>query len=677
MCVCSEVVRSPNEARPILWDVAKPTRKLPHHKKNIRYANGICAFDIETYTFNAGMGERDYQAAMYLWQLQIDIEYTILGRTWDEFRACISTLTSMLDEDVRLLIYVHNLSYEFQFLKSIIPVDRVFARDERKIVSFESGPLEFRCSYCHSNMSLAEYTQKMNVKHQKLADTMAYDAERWSDTELDEKTLRYGVYDVMGLVEALYAEMEGEDDLYTMPLTSTGYVRRDAKKVLHDLPQKIREGLKPPYEVYLLERQAFRGGDTHANRYYAGKILENVRSVDISSSYPSQQVGEEYPVGEWIEEEHTLRRVFELMRHHRPFLIRVRFENLRLADDAWGCPYLPFSKCAIARDYVLDNGRILECASCITTLTDVDWGIFLEEYIWDGVEVLQLYSSRYSMLPEPYRELVLRYYRDKTGLKGVEGREVYYMKQKNRINSFYGMSAQNPIIDEYVYNGELRVLEREEVDDRGAYNKAKIWMPYAWGVWCTAHARKALHEGIKLAGLGFVYCDTDSVKYIGNADFGDFNRRIVERDVEWGCLAEDRKGKTHYMGLYEEEDGYSQFCTWGAKKYAGVQNGRLVITVSGVNKRAGADELEAAGGLAAFKPGFIFRKGGGLEAIYNDLVEPRQYLRADGKVIDITSNVALVPSTYTLGLSDNYLDLLGRLPVDKCGDWVYNSIKGG
>lgn len=58
---------------------------------------------------------------------------------------------------------------------------------------------------------------------------------------------------------------------------------------------------------------------------------------------------------------------------------------------------------------------------------------------------------------------------------------------KNKLNSRYGLSAQNPIKPE---------------DD-------------AWGGWCIAWAQQRLEEGIRLAGSRFVYADTDSVKYLG------------------------------------------------------------------------------------------------------------------------------------------------------------------
>ena len=113
----------------------------------------------------------------------------------------------------------------------------------------------------------------------------------------------------------------------------------------------------------------------------------------------------------------------------------------------------------------------------------------------------------------------------------------------------------------------------------------------------------------------------------------------------------------HYMGVFEPEDDYSEFCTLGAKKYVGRVHGKLECTIAGVNKKLGADELEKAGGITAFKEGFIFTSAGGLEAIYNDAPEIQEYT-VDGHDLQITSNVTLRPSTYTLGVTGEYEKLL-------------------
>lgn len=113
------------------------------------------------------------------------------------------------------------------------------------------------------------------------------------------------------------------------------------------------------------------------------------------------------------------------------------------------------------------------------------------------------------------------------------------------------------------------------------------------------------------------------------------------------------------MGVYESEGCYEEFVTLGAKKYAYRQDGKLHITIAGVTKTTGADELEAAGGLEAFKPGFVFHKGGGTESIYNDHPEITSYTVPDtGEVIPITSNVVIRESTYELGLTAEYRRLL-------------------
>lgn len=179
----------------------------------------------------------------------------------------------------------------------------------------------------------------------------------------------------------------------------------------------------------------------------------------------------------------------------------------------------------------------------------------------------------------------------------------------------------------------------------------------ASGLSTTAHARAALRVGLDLAGHNAVYCDTDSVKYIGDVDWLPFNDKCVEDCLESGAHATDANGEEHFMGVYEKE-ATTTFCTLGAKKYAyQYPDGKLVITVAGVNKKKGAEELAKAGGLPTFRNGFIFSDAGGLESIYND--EPgSRWIQIDGHEWEIGPNVYLKPSTYTLGQTAEYMQLL-------------------
>ena len=180
---------------------------------------------------------------------------------------------------------------------------------------------------------------------------------------------------------------------------------------------------------------------------------------------------------------------------------------------------------------------------------------------------------------------------------------------------------------------------------------------YQYGVWTTAHARAALQAGIDICGDGLVYVDTDSCKFLGDADFTAYNSDRESAAREHGATATDKAGNVHYMGVYEDDGCYKRFITLGAKKYAFEnEKGKLGITVAGVPKKTGAAELLKHGGLEAFKPGFIFQETGKLESVYNDGRIGRVIV--DGRMLDITRNVVLRETTYKLDITTDYADLL-------------------
>ena len=212
------------------------------------------------------------------------------------------------------------------------------------------------------------------------------------------------------------------------------------------------------------------------------------------------------------------------------------------------------------------------------------------------------------------------------------------------------MTATNPIRSTLIWNGHD--FDIKEVDETEELKKAnsKAFCAFAWGCWCTAWARYWLERAIQLCGHKFVYCDTDSVKYIGEVDFTELNKEIQERSERHGAYADDPAGIRHYLGVYEREPTMPRFCTLGSKKYAYEdENGQLHITIAGVSK-TGAVEMKT---LENFKEGFVFHDSAGQEAIYNDdfWEEP---LEIDGHILPITPNIYLYQGEYTLGLTLEY-----------------------
>jgi len=627
------------------------------------YKDIICAFDIETTN-----DRESVQAFMYVWQFQIN-DITIMGRTWNEFITMLQRMANELNRDQYIVIFVHNLSFEFQFLRGIYDFtkEEVFAVDSRKVLKCEMfNHFELRCSYLQTNMSLNEFTHKMGVQDVKLSgEDFDYKKARYPWTPLTDLELQYCINDVKGLVEAMRIQMELEHDtFYTLPLTSTGYVRRDVKAAMRHYNRQDLKDMLPDYNVFCMLREAFRGGNTHANRYYANYILKDVHSNDYASSYPNVQINCRFPMSPWIREDgmDLDRCLLKIYKHKRACLMRVKLFDVKLKDPMWGAPYLAKAKCRNIKNCENDNGRVLSADYLETTLTDIDFKIVLDEYEFSWIEFTDFYHCRYGLLPKQLRETVLEYFRRKTELKGVKGEELYYMKSKNKLNSVYGMSVQSPVKQSIDFEHDFILRDDDETELLNAANK-KAFMSYAWGVWTTAHARAELEEAIKMCGDRFVYCDTDSVKYLGSIDFDSFNAKKRRRSEENGAVATDPAGVKHYLGVMEHDADYSEFATMGAKKYAyRYPDGKLGITIAGVNKSKGAEELEAAGGLSAFKEGFVFKKAGGTESIYNDVPAIDHIIR-EGKRIPITSNLYIKDSEYTLGITGEYYRILQHANV--------------
>lgn len=664
------------EQFPLEWLYNRPLVKRKQGnqrtKKRVKYKDIITAFDIET-TRLANIE----QSVMYVWQWQFDEDYTVVGRTWEQFAAFQRKIAKILDDTV-LVVFVHNLSYEFQFLRGIYQFspDEVFAIKSRKVLKCNMyGCFEFRCSYIHSNMNLDTYTKKMGVKHKKLTGTFDYEKIRYPWTELNKDELAYCIHDVQGLVEAIKIEMEHDgDNLYTFPLTSTGYVRRDAKKAMSNVSFSFVRNQLPDYEIYKMLREAFRGGNTHANRYYANYTLHNVHSADRSSSYPDVMCNCKFPISEFYRlGDLSYKDVVKLIeKRNKAMIMRVAITGIYLTRIDWGCPYLSISKCRHIENALEDNGRILSAEYLETTLTDIDLRIVLQEYSFTDIRFFDVASSRYGYLPSPLISTICQYYHYKTELKNVPGQELLYMKSKNKLNSLYGMCAQDPVKQSILFiNNDFQEQNEEEAKLLLEHNK-KAFLAYQWGVWVTAWARYRLEEGIILAhgdienpnSPQFVYCDTDSVKYLGDIDLTVFNRQRITDSKRSGAYATDPAGITHYMGVYEKEHDMCEFRTMGAKKYVyrETPKDKLICTIAGVSKSLGGKELESHGGITAFREGFTFEEAGGLEAVYNDDID--KVIDIDGHSLKITSNVVLKPSTYTLGLSADYKRLLTEVRYD-------------
>lgn len=651
--------------------------------------NQFATFDIETYS------KRDDEpyAWMYHWQMCVN-GTVVFGRRWEEFMYLLKRISEYYKTDLRrrFIIYVHNLSYEFQFIKSFFEWHDVFMRKEHSIIKAVTvNGIEFRCSYLLSNCSLDLFLKNCGALHRKVKaesidddEGYQYDYElfRTADTELSDKDKGYCYNDVKGPYEAIEYLLK-EDTLLTIPLTSTSYVRRDMRAALQSSKYKrfIRK-MSLTLDQYEIAKEAFRGGDTHAQYHIQGVMLEDIEANDISSSYPYVIMTKKFPMSPFQKADQNQFETY--FKAGKLMMFRLRLEGVSMRD-IWDMPYISYSKCRNVKGARFDNGRILSCKSLEISVTELDYRIITDVYKIKAQYISDLYICDGGYLPTPIREVTLEYFRRKTELKNeisklkalakqrpltndeletLSDMLKNYVKAKNKLNGIYGMFATDPVRENWIFTDLKGVKQDVSTEEalEGYYSKYSTFLCYQWGIWVTAWARYRLHEIRCLKRGSAVYNDTDSV--YAPKEFTPlitaYNEKVKDEIMKAPIPPYvDVDGKRYYMGTVEPDGKYRRFITWGCKRYAvETETGEIKITVAGLSKTGGAEQLKKDG-LEAFKPGWRVENSGNMAAYYND--KSPHYIEEEGCRMLTGSNVAMFSTPYELNPTREYKDLIGYI----------------
>lgn len=678
--------------------------KIPRFYKNkVEFYNLPVAFDIEVSSFRTANDEP--RACMYIWQMCFgDSDFLVYGRTWEEFDVFIRKIRKHfhLKKSRVLVVYVHNLSYEMQFIRKRFAWEKVFALDERVPLYMRANfGIEFRCSYKLSNYSLE--TLAKNLLHhdiKKLVGDLDYKKIRHSGTPLTPKELDYCMYDVRIVCAYISERLEKDENITKIPLTQTGYVRTSFKSACfgddHDQPKyhHYREEMKRltmEVDEYEMLRDAFMGGFTHANAYYVNQTLTDVTSFDFTSSYPYVLFSEKFPWSKGVLCHPTESELMEKL-HLYAWVIDVEFFNIEskiMQDD-----YISFSRCTYIHGCTLNNGRVSFAERLCITITSVDFDVISQCYRWSGINIKRAYKYVLNYLPTDFINQLLYYYEMKTTLKNVFGKEEEYQTAKGRINSAYGMIVTNPLRPTITYkDNEWGKDDVDIMDGILKYNRSpNRFMPYVVGVFVTAYARRNLWTGILAVGNDYVYSDTDSIKILNAKEhekyFAWYNERVFDKikracdfhKIDMGKASPKTiKGVEKPLGVWDFDGHYQRFKTLGAKRYMyEYDNGDVSLTVSGLNKKTAIPYLIERYGkekmfdaftdpnlLGSDDEVFTIPKGksGRLVSTYIDdetSGEIVDYLGNKGKYHELSS-VNLEETTYTLSLSKDYISyLLGK-----------------
>ena len=624
------------------------------------------------------------------------------------------------EDGTHLVVYIHNLSFDIQYLKDFL-ISRyggnfdLLAIAPHRFITFRINAFEFRCSLKLSNRRLAKWANDLQVENRKAEGEIDYSEKHYQDEPLSENQYHYMQQDVLTLKDCVKEQMRVfKDNLLTIPLTSTGYVRRDVRRNFRNergAVERFRKARLNP-TTYVMANSAFSGGLTHGNRFYAGEIVKvselrekygpdvKILHGDFRSHYPTQQRARPlgFPKGKFVlywtcrnGKEISLKQVFDYAKKHC-LLIEIIISKLVIKPGvtlpyAQKCKWVD-GKCGEWPDDdkpIEDNGRLLKCTGAARlTLTELDLLILDDQYNF-SYKVTRIYSATRGTIP-PYLEKTVDYYfREKSRLKDrveelqkINGKsdDIREAKRdlaivKARLNAIYGCTATNPVRTSFYMDtmGKWSVEEltaqllKEKLDK--FYNNYNSCMAYQYGLYTTALARyQTWYIIAKVIGYEhFLYCDTDSAFYIATPEvqkrIEDYNRKHEEAAEENGAYVEYDGKKVYYDNFSDEGEEITEFCFLHAKAYTYIDQRGLHVTVAGVNEKntvSGVTREEELGSIENFHSNFVFRECGGTRSIY---VEDKPHtIIEDGHEIELAGACVLDNVTKTLSLSQQKGNIL-------------------
>ena len=644
--------------------------------KITKYATTHICLDTETsHTDNV-------TAWVYQWAVKFGGLY-VYGRRPSEI---IDFLTAVaehyhLGDAKKIVLYIHNASYDLQYLKLFIrrydPTAKFLAIDAHSIIQVDCLGFKIVCSYKLTNLSLNALSENYSELYTKAVGEIDYNIVRYQDSELTASDWFYMFSDVASQDDGIkgYLKMQGYKYAYQAPITSTGFVRancRKAAKADEDWRDEFLAGALS-LEKYDLCRQCFMGGVCIASFKYADVTIrsDKLRHKDFTSSYPARQELNYFPTGagSWYGEVETEQELKELCAEYCCIFV-LTLDNVHIKKGVTA-PCIPSSKCIHKENELKLNGKIVYADTLTIVVCELDYKWIKRQYKYDNIGVDKMLIFERGEMPYWLKKEVFEYFKNKCSLKGVN--DLLYAKSKNMLNGVYGMTATAIIRDCYELDNDWTLSKKALSDeDRQSkltkyYRSYNNFMPYQYAIFTTAHARDALYTMIEATGTpakdpdhdltsvyeNFLYCDTDSVFYIET----EYNKKTMEayaqecrqRAIDAGAYVGNK-----YLGEPTEEPPLKAFRAIHSKCYAMEEYNKkhdkfeLNVVIAGIPKKAtkwingkpvemtNAEEL---GSIDNLHDGFTFKHCGGTRCVYNE--RPIEIININGHKTELASSAVI------------------------------------
>lgn len=653
------------------------TSSVGRGKKARTYYELYCCFDIETYT-----SQTTNNGYMYIWQFSIATDsknmHVIKGRTWEDFSTLLDYLIEgcLLDNNHRLLIFVANLGYEFQFMRKHINVTDYFFKEKYKPLKItHNGCIDFQDILPVSGGNLA-YVGRVYCNTQKCVGDLDYSIPRNSLTKLNEKELSYCDNDVLiGSEWAMYyfkTYINGGCGYNIAPLTIQSVIRKKIKDNAIDWFSKSGGNPKnlgiamsscfPNEKTYhYLMKWCFRGGYTHGNIAHVGELLDyksNVASFDFTSAYPSVMEHCYYP-SRFYHKRNVTRDEYHKLIKTKCVIATIKFTNVKPKTQH---SIESKSKCITLVNPIIDNGRVRFADEMTVCITELDYRIYCKFYDFDSdFEIINCLVANRIRLPD----YVLRPMEESYTKKAILKKEnKSYDVEKAICNSFYGVMVTRQNLESITYNED----EYGTANNSCYYEliKSQVLLPQ-WGIYICAHNRFNLLSTVKQLGNDVLYCDTDSIKVINAWNhldvFHQYNKR-VEKTNKIMCEKRNLDYSIYKdLGQFDYEGKLYFLKYLGAKRYiyTTIKKGKLIDiqTIAGLPKNILVKMAKSRKELYdKFIDNMEVVNTGKLYSYYNDdecfeIITDNQ---GNSVMMSELSNIGLVPCDFHMSLDENWLE---------------------
>lgn len=376
--------------------------------------------------------------------------------------------------------------YEMSYLLSGSRLISLKFRNENGIIEIKDACLLF-------STSLANFIKNTCPEFPKLVGTYDYKKYRLVEEDFTDTEKLYCESDIKGFSIGMHRiRKEFENDFRIDILgsyTAGSFAMKFAKTKIEDIEKLFPDIVFP--------REFVAGGRTYLNDNYANKIVENTSTVDANSFYPSIMVNSKLPHGRQHRDIMNSKQLKEFLENNpNKYVFAKLMRGVIEYDDMYspitfidniGARIYP--NLAGASDGIYLDDNIIRDSKLLHN------NCIFETRVFDGKIGIFDYMREVFQLKNTYKKL---------GKFGLE------LCVKIILNSTYGKFIQRDLVKEYDFFDGV-------IEETGGKTQLQGWYLYPpMGAAITANCRYELTKYMNELGDRFIYCDTDSLTFVGD-----------------------------------------------------------------------------------------------------------------------------------------------------------------